>query len=119
MQLFGGTGSARGPYEVQLDGGDPQTFNATKRDVTPQTLLFYADGLANDKHTLTLTNKPVSDGQGLVIDYVVSYNVRGGKDNDSGSDGDTSADDSSKSGSDASGRANVVFCLRGAQAQFS
>ncbi|KAL1725974.1 hypothetical protein EV714DRAFT_255344 [Schizophyllum commune] len=106
VQLFGGTGSARGPYEVQLDGGDPQTFNATKRDVTPQTLLFYADGLANDKHTLTLTNKPVSDGQGLVIDYVVSYNVRGGKDSDSGSDDDTSADDSSKSGSDASGNAS-------------
>ncbi|KAL1720428.1 hypothetical protein EV715DRAFT_197033 [Schizophyllum commune] len=96
VQLFGGTGSARGPYEVQLDGGDPQTFNATKRDVTPQTLLFYADGLANDKHTLTLTNKPVTDGQGLVIDYVVTYNVRGGK--DSGSGDDTSADDSTIAG---------------------
>ncbi|KAL1740151.1 hypothetical protein HDZ31DRAFT_48065 [Schizophyllum fasciatum] len=85
VQLFGGTGAQRGPYDVQLDGGEPQTFNATKRDVTP-ILLFYADGLDDNKHTLTVTNRPEAAQQGLAVDYLVTYNVRGGQDT-GGSDG--------------------------------
>ncbi|TRM58243.1 hypothetical protein BD626DRAFT_511931 [Schizophyllum amplum] len=98
VRLYGGTGPQRGPYDVQFDGGKVQTFNATKRDIGGQILLFYADGLGEGSHSLQLTNKPVIDGQGLAIDYVVTYNVRNKNATDSGSG---SSDDES-SGSDSS-----------------
>ncbi|KAL1720434.1 hypothetical protein EV715DRAFT_289397 [Schizophyllum commune] len=87
IDLFGGVGPQRGPYTVQLDGGEEQTFNATNDNVGVQIMLYHADNLGGGEHSLRVANAPANTGDGLVVDYAVYYQA---DDDDSGSGSDSS-----------------------------
>ncbi|TRM60086.1 hypothetical protein BD626DRAFT_408047 [Schizophyllum amplum] len=85
VDLYGGVGPSRGPYTVQLDGGDVQTFNATNANVQTQVMLYHGDNLGGGKHNMIITNQPGRTGDGLVIDYAVYYASDDGSDATDGS----------------------------------
>ncbi|KAI6135335.1 hypothetical protein EV401DRAFT_524907 [Pisolithus croceorrhizus] len=71
VTLFGKTGPSNGPYTVQLDGGQTNTYNATINLPYYGITLFHADNLGSGQHQLTITNSPSASGQGLGIDYAI------------------------------------------------
>ncbi|KAI6101743.1 hypothetical protein EDD16DRAFT_1648138 [Pisolithus croceorrhizus] len=71
VTLFGKTGPSNGPYTVQLDGGQTNTYNATINLPYYGITLFHADNLGSGQHQLTITNSPSAGGQGLGIDYAI------------------------------------------------
>ena len=75
VSLYGTVGPGNGPYSVQLDGGQPVTFNAVKPVFYPQTMLYYADNLGSGAHQLVVTNLPAVSGQYLNIDYAIVSTV--------------------------------------------
>lgn len=75
VQVFGTCGPQNGPYQVQLDGGSPVSFNATKAANFEQVLIYYADNLGPGKHTVKFINQPASSGQSLNIDYALVESV--------------------------------------------
>ncbi|EIN08202.1 hypothetical protein PUNSTDRAFT_52662 [Punctularia strigosozonata HHB-11173 SS5] len=73
IYLYGATSSNHGNYSVAIDGGAPTSltgYTGTPTDpgtiFRPQTLLFFASGLAHDTHTLELTN---TDTSGAYLDF--------------------------------------------------
>ncbi|KAI6003313.1 hypothetical protein F5J12DRAFT_722726 [Pisolithus orientalis] len=75
VTLFGKTGTSNGPYTVQLDGGQTNTYNATANLPYYGITLFHADNLGSGQHKLTITNAPSTSGQGLGIDYALVSNL--------------------------------------------
>ncbi|KAJ7079587.1 hypothetical protein B0H15DRAFT_499260 [Mycena belliarum] len=70
ITVFGAVGPNIAPYTVKVDGAIGATFNATKRDYTPQVALYHADGLGSGNHTLELISQPAVAGQLLAVDFV-------------------------------------------------
>jgi hypothetical protein len=75
VALYGAVGPTSSAYTVQLDGGGPLSFNATKQAYYPQVMLYSAVNLGSGQHMVTLVNNPTAFGQGLLIDYAVVSNV--------------------------------------------
>lgn len=75
IQIFGSVGPDNAPYSVELDGGSPVTYNATKLSDYQQVLLYYADNLGPGQHNVQMTNNPAVSGQTLNLDYALIDSV--------------------------------------------
>jgi hypothetical protein len=69
VQIYGTVGPSNGVYTVQLDGGNPSSFNASNRYPYMQVMLYEANNLVEGPHSVKLTNQPAVAGQKLNIDY--------------------------------------------------
>lgn len=72
VEIYGSVGPAQGIYTVQVDNGNPVTFNGTRTNLVPQTLLYQNNSFAPGKHTVKISNSPFT-GQTLRIDYAIIY----------------------------------------------
>ena len=70
VELYGVTGPFAGLFTVQIDGGLPETLNASRSRFTPQEVLYQSNGLESGNHTMRVTNAPFT-GQTLSIDYAI------------------------------------------------
>lgn len=68
VSIFVAAGWNYGPYSCQLDGGDLQWFNANYNQNVYRTGCKIS-GIANQQHTLRVTNAPISGF------YLVVYNI--------------------------------------------
>lgn len=75
VQIFGSVGPDNAPYSVELDGGSPVTYNATKQSDYQQVLIYYADNLGPGQHNVQITSQPAISGQSLNLDYALIDNV--------------------------------------------
>ncbi|KAJ8518713.1 hypothetical protein ONZ45_g4248 [Pleurotus djamor] len=69
VMVVGSVDPGAGEYTVELDGGSPQTFNATVAEYVSQTPLYFADNLGPGNHTLKLVNSLSIPKRSLTIDY--------------------------------------------------
>lgn len=74
MELYGSLGGACGFYDVQIDGGEINTYNASRDANYTDYLIFLAANLGSGQHTMKVTNSAVSNAT-LVIDHAVSHIV--------------------------------------------
>ena len=72
MEIYGAVGPGHGNYTVQVDDGTPATFNGTKNNVVPQTLLYQSNSFVPGTHRVKISNSPFT-GQALTIDFAVIY----------------------------------------------
>ena len=72
MEIYGAVGPRNGAYTIQIDGGTSVTFNGTKENLIPQTLLYQGNSLVPGRHTVKISNSPFT-GQTLSIDYAVIH----------------------------------------------
>ncbi|KAI0684588.1 hypothetical protein BC835DRAFT_616767 [Cytidiella melzeri] len=70
VTVYGTTSAVHAAFSVVLDGGAPLALNGSSSVTRFQNMLFYAGGLSNGSHTLTLTNVDTS-GMLLDLDKVV------------------------------------------------
>ncbi|KAJ7593854.1 hypothetical protein C8J56DRAFT_925327 [Mycena floridula] len=73
VSIYGTIGAANGQYTVYLDDQLKGSFNGTRAFFTPQVMLYYADGLGNGTHVLSLSNE--QEGKLLEIDYAIASDV--------------------------------------------
>ncbi|KAG8729331.1 hypothetical protein FRC10_004062, partial [Ceratobasidium sp. 414] len=66
--LYGGTLDNHGMFSVQVDDHNPVALNGSSKGYHPRVPLYYADGLGEGTHKLTVTN--TQDGFWLDIDYI-------------------------------------------------
>lgn len=71
VKIYGSVGPHNAPYQVELDGGSPVSYNATKQTAYEQVLLYYADNLGPGQHNVQMTNTPSLSGQSLNINYAL------------------------------------------------
>ena len=69
VEIYGIAGPTTATYTVQVDGGLSSTYNGTKYAFHSQLLMYYADNLGAGEHTIKITNQPVTENQGLFINY--------------------------------------------------
>ncbi|KAG8687479.1 hypothetical protein FRC11_007156, partial [Ceratobasidium sp. 423] len=70
IYVYGSTDSFSGTYDVKIDGKSAASFEGSTSTFRQPALLFYADGLDSNDHTLTLTNQ--QQGSILRFDYAVA-----------------------------------------------
>ncbi|KAI0091113.1 hypothetical protein BDY19DRAFT_683926 [Irpex rosettiformis] len=56
ITVYGATSGNHGAFTVTLDGGVSVGLNGSASAFRPQNMLYYAGGLSNDSHTLTIVN---------------------------------------------------------------
>ncbi|KAG9080906.1 hypothetical protein FRC06_006006 [Ceratobasidium sp. 370] len=66
--LYGGMLDDHGTFNVQVDSHDPVGLNGSTKGYHPRQVLYYADGLGEGTHKLTVTN--TQSGAWLDIDYI-------------------------------------------------
>ncbi|KAJ1306648.1 hypothetical protein OPQ81_007643 [Rhizoctonia solani] len=70
IYVYGSTDSSSGAYDVKIDGQSATSLEGSTSTFRQPALLFYADGLDSNDHTLTLTNQ--QEGSILRFDYAVA-----------------------------------------------
>ncbi|QRW16977.1 transmembrane protein [Rhizoctonia solani] len=70
IYVYGSTDSSSGAYDAKIDGQPTTSLQGSTATLRQPALLFYADGLDSNDHTLTLTNQ--QEGSVLRFDYAVA-----------------------------------------------
>ncbi|KAL1688638.1 hypothetical protein GGG16DRAFT_59492, partial [Schizophyllum commune] len=71
--MYGAVGLAYGRYTVQLDGGNIEGYDASKKYTETQALLYHANNIGGGTHKLVLANAPAQNSPqtSILIDYAV------------------------------------------------
>ncbi|PSR81560.1 hypothetical protein PHLCEN_2v6326 [Hermanssonia centrifuga] len=73
ITVYGATSTDHGLFSVSLDDSDsPLLLNGVAPAFRPQNILYYAGGLSNDSHNLTLMNADPSEAWFDLDKFVVS-----------------------------------------------